>query len=174
MFERCYSESYLKTRPSYRGCEVHEEWFKFSAFLEWCEKSAWEGRALDKDILIAGNKVYSSDTCLFVPTYINSLLTNCKEKSNQPLGVYYEPLIGKYRVQINKGSGQLKAGDFRCPLQAHFVWLNHKAEAIELAVDKWKREDPASFREDAEIALLERCQMLREFSSNQKEVKCLY
>lgn len=37
-------------------------------------KPHMEGWHLDKDILLKGNKVYSPETCAFVPAKINSLL----------------------------------------------------------------------------------------------------
>ena len=44
---------------------------------------------LDKDILIKGNKIYSQDTCIFVPKAINSLFTNRKRfRGEYPIGVY--------------------------------------------------------------------------------------
>ena len=43
---------------------------------------------MDKDILVKGNKVYSPDTCRFVPQYINSLLTNAAAiRGELPCGV---------------------------------------------------------------------------------------
>lgn len=42
---------------------------------------------LDKDILVAGNKIYSPETCLFVPNRINSLLIRGVKTGPLPLGV---------------------------------------------------------------------------------------
>lgn len=173
MFERSYCEKYHKTRPSYEGCEVSEDWHKFSAFLDWAKGQPWQGRSLDKDIIKVGNKVYSEETCVFVPKFINSLLTNCTKKGETPLGVYYEPMNRKYRVQVHKGKGQIKAGDFDCPQEAHSVWLGHKIEAIYNAVDRWREEDFESFSPIAARSLIERAEILEEYKEKGKEVECL-
>jgi len=38
------------------------------------ERQDWEGKHLDKDILIPGNKIYSPDRCIFVSSLINLLI----------------------------------------------------------------------------------------------------
>lgn len=54
----------------------------FSNFLKWFNGNYIKGYALDKDILIKGNKVYSPETCCFVPYEINTLVTNRKNGRN--------------------------------------------------------------------------------------------
>lgn len=173
IFERCYSEPYLESRPSYRGCSVASDFHLLSDFKEWIVQHPWEGRSLDKDILKVGNKVYSKSTCLFVPKFINSLFTNSSGGGKYPLGVYFEPINKKFRVQVHKGYGQVKVGDFDCPYKGHMEWVRHKAEAIEIAITRWKAEDPKSFREDAEKSLRGRVEFLLESFENGREVKCL-
>ena len=90
MLERCYSDTYKKRQPAYEGCEVCDNFKSYTYFYEWCNKQigfANEGWQLDKDLLIKGNKVYSENTCVFIPQEVNSLLT----KSNKTRG---EHLIG--------------------------------------------------------------------------------
>ncbi len=60
MLTRCYSEKYLKTRPTYRGVTVCPEWHNFQNFCKWCEgrmkSDGYEkGYHLDKDILQQGD-----------------------------------------------------------------------------------------------------------------------
>ena len=87
MLQRCYSDTQY---PTYEGCEVSDNFKSFEYFYEWCNKqigSGNEGWHLDKDLLVKGNKVYSEDTCVFIPKEINMVLT----KSTASRGEY---LIG--------------------------------------------------------------------------------
>ena len=88
MLRRCYSEKYQTRFPSYKGCSVCPEWLLLSNFKEWFASNHRDGLALDKDILVKGNKVYSPKACSFVPQYINSLLTDAGAiRGELPCGV---------------------------------------------------------------------------------------
>jgi hypothetical protein len=92
MINRCYNEKYHKKLPTYKDCTVSEEWHNFQNFASWYDQNYYEVNgekmALDKDILIKGNKVYSSETCIFVPQFINSLFTKCNAiRGEFPIGV---------------------------------------------------------------------------------------
>lgn len=91
MLERCYSERYLIKKPTYRGCTVCDEWTTFSNFEKWFSDSNngyRYGYHLDKDILMKGNKVYSPQTCCFVPQEINSIfIKDNSRRGNLPIGV---------------------------------------------------------------------------------------
>ena len=84
---RSCNDSVKDKHKTYKDCSVCIEWLLFSNFLKWFNDPTngyKEGYSVDKDILVKGNKVYSPDTCCFVPREINSLLT----KSNATRGVY--------------------------------------------------------------------------------------
>jgi CRISPR/Cas system-associated endoribonuclease Cas2 len=51
MLQRCYSEKYLESKPSYIGTSVCNEWLYASEFKKWMEKQDWEGKCLDKPII---------------------------------------------------------------------------------------------------------------------------
>lgn len=88
MIERCYSPRFQIRNPTYIGCSVCDEWLLFSNFKKWFDENYVDGFALDKDILVEGNKVYSPDTCRFVPQYLNNLLNNrVRVRENLPRGV---------------------------------------------------------------------------------------
>ena len=76
MLKRCYSQTFLTKNPTYKGCYVCTPWLTFSNFRKWMETQAWKGKELDKDILIAGNKIYSPETCIYVPQWLNSFTIN--------------------------------------------------------------------------------------------------
>lgn len=76
MLMRCYSTKYQEKCPTYKGASVCEEWLIFSNFKSWMETQDWEGKELDKDILIEGNNIYSAETCLFIPSEVNQLIAH--------------------------------------------------------------------------------------------------
>ena len=73
MIQRCYCQKTLKRQPTYKGCEVSQEWSVFSNFKSWMDSQDWEGKALDKDLLGCG-KLYSPKNCCFIPRRLNMLI----------------------------------------------------------------------------------------------------
>jgi hypothetical protein len=99
MLQRCYDSKYQAKEPTYVGCIVCEEWLTFSNFKEWMETQDWEGKCLDKDILIQGNKIYSPETCIFVSKAINSLFTKRNASRGQyKIGVCFKKENGKFEA----------------------------------------------------------------------------
>jgi hypothetical protein len=93
MIRRCYDEKRQNTNPSYIDCTVCEEWHNFQNFGEWYDQNYYEVDGermnLDKDILIKGNRIYSPETCVFVPARINVIFTKNggEKKDDLPYGV---------------------------------------------------------------------------------------
>lgn len=137
MFERCYNKKRHKKHPSYIGCSVCKEWHDFQKFAEWYEVFYIEGWCLDKDILIKGNKIYSPETCCFVPNEVNVVLTNNKtNRGNLPLGV---TLRGKkFKSQIKKGGKVFSLGYFNNPEEAFKVYKEVKEKYIKELALQWK------------------------------------
>ena len=86
MLQRCYSDSYLKKNTTYKDCSVDPRWHNFQNFCEdiveldgykeWKENTTPLKYALDKDIKVEGNKIYSKDTCMFVKAKENIIKSN--------------------------------------------------------------------------------------------------
>lgn len=92
MFHRCYSSKYHENKPTYENCSVCEDWHNFQNFGKWFDDNYYqiEGQRihLDKDILAKGNKIYSPETCVFVPQCINSVFIKHDAKRGEyPIGV---------------------------------------------------------------------------------------
>ena len=88
MLRRAYSEDFKRNSKAYEGVSVCEEWKTYSKFKEWFEEHYVEGWALDKDILIKGNKEYGPLACCYVPPQINSLFTKrTRGRGPYPIGV---------------------------------------------------------------------------------------
>jgi hypothetical protein len=145
MLGRCYSKSYQEKHPSYKGCSVCEEWLTFSNFKAWMEQQDWEGKQLDKDLLVYNNKVYSPETCVFIAPSINSfLLKRNKTRGIYPIGVCYHttpkminPLKRPYQAQIGNRGKKLLLGLYLTPEEAHKAWQKAKIkQAQDLAVSQ--------------------------------------
>lgn len=95
MLNRCFDVTVKRNQPSYANVTCCDEWLLFDNFYEWLhsqpnfEKWYYGKRwALDKDILIKGNKRYSQDTCCLVPQRVNCLfLKREAERGLYPIGV---------------------------------------------------------------------------------------
>lgn len=94
MISRCYSPRSLSLYHTYNGCSVCNEWHNFQNFAMWFDENfPKDGKeyALDKDIKINGNKVYSPETCLFVTPRENTVKAHAKKyKIKKPDGEVVE------------------------------------------------------------------------------------
>ena len=129
MLCRCYSEKYQDRNPTYKGCYVWTEWLYFMNFRKWMMKQDWQGKQLDKDLLVVGNKVYSPEACVFVDIMTNSFTIDCGRKRGEyPIGVSFHKRKGKFQTHCsNPFSKKLEyLGYFTCEHQAHLAWKARK------------------------------------------------
>lgn len=148
MLERCYSENYQNRKPTYKGCSVSDNFKDYRYFKNWCITqigfnaldSCGRKFTLDKDILVKGNKIYSEDTCCFVPQEINTLLTTCKSKRGEyPIGVSYDRskvLPFQPTVSIDGKNHRLS----RCATaeEAFYIYKQTKENIIKSVAEKYK------------------------------------
>lgn len=132
MLKRCYDNKYHARYPTYIGCSVDPEWHLFSKFKEFYNINYREGFQLDKDLLVSGNKVYSKETCRFVPSCINSLfLDSGAARGEYPVGVNYSNVHNNgrpYRTQLSTDGKQKFLGYFATPEEASNVYNLAKKE----------------------------------------------
>ena len=148
MLERCYSEKY----PTYKDCEVCEEWHNFQNLGKWCEENYYEVEGqrmnLDKDILVKHNKIYSPETCIFVPQAINLLFVKSdKSRGESVIGTsLYKN--GKYQVRcymINPETGKSKIkhlGYYDTQEKGFKVYKYYKERNIKEVADYYKEQIP--------------------------------
>lgn len=136
MLDRCFSEKWKITRPTYIGVTCCDEWLLFSNFRNWMITQDWEGKELDKDLRVFGSKVYSPETCCFVRSEVNSfLLKAATHKSLLPMGVHEKtaPPVGvrtkPFAASVTTGATTKKClGCYATPMGAHRAWQQGKIE----------------------------------------------
>ena len=144
MLERCFNEDYKQSRPTYKDVTCCDEWLSFANFLEWLNKQVGYagkpvGFALDKDIIVKGNQTYSPDTCSFVPTAVNLLLTDHgAARGICPVGVYFAKNLGKYKAHL-RCFGKLKHLGYYTTIEAaSFAYKTAKEAQIKIVATQYK------------------------------------
>lgn len=136
MLSRCYSKNYQANQPTYIGCSVCEDWLLYSNFKKWHDEHYVEGYELDKDLLFRKNKIYSPNTCCYVPKEINTLLLSCRgARGDTPIGVHRK--VGgrgvKYHAAMSNyinGRRVSYLGSFDTPEEAFSVYKSAKEKRI--------------------------------------------
>ena len=151
MLERCYSNKYHEKYPNYKDCECYKEWHNFQNFAEWYYENYYEiegeRMCLDKDILTKHNKIYSPDTCIFVPHNINMLFVKRQNDRGESV-IGTTPFKGKYMVQcgiINPGTGKSKQeylGLYETQEKGFEVYKYYKERNIKEVADYYKEQIP--------------------------------
>lgn len=136
MLTRVYSKKYLIKQPSYTGVTVCDEWLIFSNFRKWWLDNYIDNYQLDKDILSMDSKVYSPDTCIYIPRWLNCFITNnLRGRGSSKIGTSWVEDSNKFKAQCNnpKTTTTEYLGLFDTEEEAHQVWKDKKLKyALEL------------------------------------------
>ncbi len=142
MLKRCFSEEYKQKYPTYEGVTCSKEWLSMTTFIEDVSQMkgfGFDERSLDKDILQKGNKLYSKNTCCFVPQEINKLLTKSdKTRGEWPIGVHFNKERGKFMTQLNVNGKAGYLGLFTTPEEAFQAYKTAKESQIKVVARKWQ------------------------------------
>lgn len=140
--------------PAYLDCT--NGFGSLEAFRLWAVRQVGfnvDNFELDKDILVKGNRIYSPDTCVFVPLEINSLLAGTyksKSRGPYPIGVSFNKGSGTFVAQMSdrQEAGLDKyLGSFPTIEEAFACYKEHKEAKIKRLAEKWREHiDPRAYR----------------------------
>ena len=151
MLKRCYSDVYKERYPTYERCEVSNNFKSYEYFYEWCHKQIGFGNQdwhLDKDLLIKGNKVYSEDSCIFIPSEINLLLVkNTASRGEHLIGVYWHNASKAFVATVRKNKRKSEyLGYFKTEIEAFNAYKKAKESFIKEQANEWKSQiDPRAY-----------------------------
>ena len=151
MLNRCYCPKFQSRNPTYIGCSVFPEWFYFMTFKAWMMTQDWQNKALDKDILFKGNRIYSPKTCRFVDKRLNAFLLDGETcRGEYPIGVYWREDKGKFHSQCKNPFTKTTEflGYFKTPEEGHEKWRKRKHELALIWADLQEDEDIAKVLRD--------------------------
>ena len=149
MLRRCYDLKLQERYPTYKDCSVCNEWLYYKNFKEWYKENYYEiesqKMALDKDILVKGNKVYSPNNCIFVPQGINSLfIKRQNDRGEYPIGVSWHKKSDKFEAKCSifdlKTNKNL--GLYNTPKEAFNIYKKTKEKNIKEVADYYKNKIP--------------------------------
>ena len=97
---------------------------------------------MDKDILVKGNKIYSEDTCVFVPERINNLLGSSKAiRGDYLIGVCFDKTANSFKAQCKIGKGTPKnLGRFNTEQEAFQAYKTFKEALIKNIAEAYKNQ----------------------------------
>ena len=149
MLKRCFSEKEQARYPTYKGCNVSDNFLNYSYFYDWCQEQIGFGKVdekgrswcLDKDLLFVGNKTYSETTCVFVPQEINKFFNEYgNARGEYPIGVYFDKQKGKFKAQCAVNGKIKNLGRFNTPQEAFAVYKPFKEDLCKQLALKWQHE----------------------------------
>lgn len=127
---------------SYKNVACCEEWLLYDNFYEWVHSQEnfkqWikdPMSAIDKDILVKNNKIYSPDTCCLVPLSVNNLFIREKSRRGRyPIGVSKyknrEDFVAQCQDKRNNPERQVFLGYFKTPEEAFYAYKKYKEKLI--------------------------------------------
>lgn len=140
MIQRCYDEETHKLKPYYASCTAEAEWHNFSNYREWHKENAMGDSKvdLDKDILLQGNTVYSSDTCTLITHFANTIF----EERGLDTNIVLNNTTGKYDVTMSVLGKKEVVGTFDTKEEAKQGYLKYKEGYIRKYAKKCKSKIP--------------------------------
>ena len=142
MLRRCFDVNQKTVQESYKDVTVKENWHNFQNFAKWATTQLGFGNKgwhLDKDLLVKHNRIYSEDTCVYIPPEINSFIKR-KRINDLPIGVDLVSRAGgiRYRAQSRENGSNIHLGDFVTKELAFYAYKNHKEMLAKRLANKWK------------------------------------
>lgn len=147
LYDRVNCKARHAADPKYIGCTLGFD--SYNSFAEWCSNQIGfdeEGWVLDKDILChmkSKEKIYSPETCVFVPVSINAFLTFRSNKNTTGYSGVSAIKSQGYSANFmacctNLNGKNTTLGRTYTAEEAYLLYRKHKVNLAKQLVDKYK------------------------------------
>ena len=140
VLQRCFDKKIKEKKKylTYQDVTCCTEWLLFDNFYEWIHSQdnydKWlngDKWAIDKDILIKGNKTYGSETCCLVPHNVNGLfLKSNATRGDLPIGVSIHGNGFQARCHNPIVNKEEYLGSYSTPSYAFLAYKKYKENLI--------------------------------------------
>lgn len=138
MLARCYNPNHNSfTRYGGSGVKVCDAWHDFQTFARWYEDNYVDGWHMDKDLLSPQAKIYSPDTCVYLPHDIHHCI-GVKHKK----GVYKVSKAKGYGVKMYIDNKRTYLGYYNTAEEAEGVYKQAVQGKIQEYLDRYPHLPP--------------------------------
>jgi hypothetical protein len=154
ILNRCYNRKNDGNLTTYEHCKMSDDWHNFQNFAKWYDENYYEishshlscKMHIDKDILVKGNKVYSPETCVFVPQFINNIFTK-RESLRGECVIGVRKVRENYVAQITMAGKKHMLGTYKNELDAFYKYKQVKEGYIKEVANENKQYIPLKLYE---------------------------
>jgi len=150
MLRRCFpiTKHEIELHINYADCTVCDDWLKFSNFWYWYQENGVDGYHLDKDLFSNGHgKIYSPDTCCFLPHEINTAL-QCEHRGMRKKGnkLFYNKGHHTFESKLNIKGKTVGIGRFNTEEEAINAYIQRKEEYIKQLAEEYYSKNLISYK----------------------------
>ena len=142
MLNRCYNPYMLNEKTAYIDCHVDEFFHSYTNFYDWCQDQVgfdFQHYHIDKDLLSNNGKIYSPETCLFLPRQINIAIKPHAEGVDAPSAPktkIFHITITRHGITKSLGWFKTRKGSYAAYILAKKEYLKELASLYRNCIDK--------------------------------------
>ena len=139
MRSRCYNIKELNKKKCYQNTLICDEWQDYEKYKVWYDEHYIDGWQIDKDLLSDSEKIYSPQTCCFLPIELNAFLSSFTKNStsNTPcIGVFIR--YGRYHARYRTPEKYYNLGTFETLEEAKYAYNSFKKQRFLEHIEKYK------------------------------------
>lgn len=138
------SKHYRPGNESYKDCELSESWKDIRNFEQWYDLNYVEGWDIDKDLFGWDTKIYSEETCCFLPPRLNLFMVNLRSIFDGSMkGWYYRERDGVFVATVSDtAKRKIHLGHFQTSEDAKTAYVAGKFKVLDSIIAVYKEALP--------------------------------